>query len=57
MFEDALCLVFLETQLTDNRRAASSPRKLDGVVGKTAGKMSAGGVAAIAASRWTTTNG
>ena len=47
VFEDALCLVFLETQLTE-LAARLDPDKLTSVVRKTAGKMSAAGIAAIA---------
>jgi hypothetical protein len=45
--EDALCLVFLETQLTDVA-ARLDPETLDRVVVRTAKKMSEEGIAAIA---------
>ncbi|MGH8978148.1 MAG: DUF4202 family protein [Acidimicrobiia bacterium] len=45
--EDALCLVFLETQLTD-LAAKLAPEKLAAVIEKTTQKMSAAGRAAIA---------
>jgi ketosteroid isomerase-like protein len=48
VLEDALCLVFLETQLVDIA-ARLEPEKLPGVITKTANKMSAAGIAAIAA--------
>jgi ketosteroid isomerase-like protein len=47
VLEDALCLVFLETQLMDIA-ARLDPAKLPGVINKTARKMSAAGRAAIA---------
>jgi ketosteroid isomerase-like protein len=47
VLEDALCLVFLETQLVDIA-ARLDPAKLPGVITKTAHKMSAAGLAAIA---------
>lgn len=47
VLEDALCLVFLETQLVDIA-ARLEPAKLPGVITKTARKMSAAGLAAIA---------
>ena len=47
VLEDALCLVFLETQLVDIA-ARLDPEKLPGVITKTAQKMSAAGLAAIA---------
>jgi limonene-1,2-epoxide hydrolase len=47
VLEDALCLVFLETQLVDIA-ARLDPEKLPGVITKTAAKMSAAGLAAIA---------
>ncbi len=46
VLEDALCLVFLETQLVDIA-ARLDPAKLPGVITKTAKKMSAAGLAAI----------
>ena len=46
VLEDALCLVFLETQLADIA-ARLEPDKLTGVLVKTAKKMSPAGVAAI----------
>ncbi len=48
VLEDALCLVFLETQLADIA-ARLDPARLPGVITKTARKMSAAGRAAIAA--------
>ncbi len=47
VLEDALCLVFLETQLVDIA-ARLDPAKLPGVITKTAHKMSAAGLAQIA---------
>jgi limonene-1,2-epoxide hydrolase len=47
VLEDALCLVFLETQLVDIA-ARLEPAKLPGVITKTAHKMSAAGLAQIA---------
>jgi ketosteroid isomerase-like protein len=47
VFEDALCLVFLETQLTDIA-ARLDPAKLASVIVKTARKMSPAGIDAIA---------
>ncbi len=47
VLEDALCLVFLETQLVD-MAARLEPAKLPGVITKTAHKMSAAGLAAVA---------
>jgi ketosteroid isomerase-like protein len=47
VLEDALCLVFLETQLVDIA-ARLDPEKLPGVITKTAHKMSAAGLAQIA---------
>ncbi len=47
VLEDALCLVFLETQLVDIA-ARLDPAKLPGVIIKTAHKMSAAGIALIA---------
>jgi ketosteroid isomerase-like protein len=47
VLEDALCLVFLETQLVDIA-ARLDPEKLAGVITKTARKMSSAGRAAIA---------
>ena len=47
VLEDALCLVFLETQLVDIA-ARLDPVKLPGVITKTAHKMSAAGLAQIA---------
>jgi ketosteroid isomerase-like protein len=47
VLEDALCLVFLETQLVDIA-ARLDPAKLPGVITKTAKKMSAAGLAQIA---------
>jgi len=47
VLEDALCLVFLETQLVDVA-ARLDPATLPGVIAKTARKMSAAGRAAIA---------
>jgi limonene-1,2-epoxide hydrolase len=47
VLEDALCLVFLETQLVDIA-ARLDPAKLPGVITKTANKMSAAGLAEIA---------
>ena len=47
VLEDALCLVFLETQLAEIA-ARLDPAKLPGVITKTAHKMSAAGRAAIA---------
>jgi len=47
VLEDALCLVFLETQLVDIA-ARLDPGKLPGVITKTAHKMSPAGLAAIA---------
>jgi limonene-1,2-epoxide hydrolase len=47
VLEDALCLVFLETQLVDIA-ARLDPDKLPGVITKTARKMSSAGRAAIA---------
>jgi limonene-1,2-epoxide hydrolase len=46
VLEDALCLVFLETQLAD-LEARLDPPKLRGVLQKTARKMSPAGIAAI----------
>lgn len=46
-FEDALCLVFLETQFDDLARRLSRDKLLD-VVRKTAAKMSPAGLAAVA---------
>jgi ketosteroid isomerase-like protein len=48
VLEDAMCLVFLETQLADIA-ARLDPAKLAGVITKTANKMSSAGLAAIAA--------
>jgi ketosteroid isomerase-like protein len=48
VLEDAMCLVFLETQLVDIA-ARLDPEKLAGVITKTADKMSAAGLAAMAA--------
>jgi limonene-1,2-epoxide hydrolase len=48
VLEDAMCLVFLETQLVDIA-ARLDPAKLAGVITKTANKMSAAGLTAIAA--------
>jgi Domain of unknown function (DUF4202) len=45
--EDALCLVFLETQFHD-LSARLDAEKLDGVVRKTVAKMSPEGIARIA---------
>jgi ketosteroid isomerase-like protein len=47
VLEDALCLVFLETQLVDIA-ARLDPEKLPGVITKTAHKMSAAGLSQIA---------
>src|SRR5260221_5782001 len=47
VLEDALCLVFLETQLVETA-AKLDPAKLPGVITKTARKMSAAGLAQIA---------
>jgi limonene-1,2-epoxide hydrolase len=47
VLEDALCLVFLETQLVEIA-ARLEPEKLPGVITKTAHKMSPAGRAAIA---------
>ncbi len=47
VLEDALCLVFLETQLVEIA-ARLDPEKLPGVITKTARKMSAAGIARIA---------
>jgi len=47
VLEDALCLVFLETQLVDIA-ARLDPAKLPGVITKTAKKMSPAGLALIA---------
>lgn len=47
VLEDALCLVFLETQLMEIA-ARLDPEKLPGVITKTAAKMSPAGIAAIA---------
>ncbi len=47
VLEDALCLVFLETQLVDIA-ARLDPAKLPGVIIKTAHKMSPAGIALIA---------
>jgi limonene-1,2-epoxide hydrolase len=47
VLEDALCLVFLETQLVDIA-ARLDPAKLPGVITKTARKMSGAGLAQIA---------
>jgi len=47
VLEDALCLVFLETQLVDIA-ARLEPEKLPGVIAKTAQKMSGAGIAEIA---------
>jgi ketosteroid isomerase-like protein len=47
VLEDALCLVFLETQLVDIA-ARLEPEKLPGVITKTAHKMSGAGIAEIA---------
>ena len=47
VLEDALCLVFLETQLVDIA-ARLDPEKLPAVITKTAHKMSAAGLAQIA---------
>jgi ketosteroid isomerase-like protein len=47
VLEDALCLVFLETQLVEIA-ARLDPEKLPGVITKTARKMSAAGLARIA---------
>lgn len=47
VLEDALCLVFLETQLVDIAQRLD-PARLPGVITKTAHKMSAAGLAAIA---------
>jgi ketosteroid isomerase-like protein len=47
VLEDALCLVFLETQLVDVA-ARLDPEKLPGVITKTARKMSPAGLAAVA---------
>jgi ketosteroid isomerase-like protein len=47
VLEDALCLVFLETQLVETA-AKLDPAKLPGVITKTAHKMSAAGRALIA---------
>jgi limonene-1,2-epoxide hydrolase len=47
VLEDALCLVFLETQLVDIA-ARLEPAKLPGVIVKTAKKMSGAGLAQIA---------
>jgi ketosteroid isomerase-like protein len=47
VLEDALCLVFLETQLVETA-AKLDPAKLPGVITKTAAKMSAAGRALIA---------
>lgn len=47
VLEDALCLVFLETQLVEIA-ARLDPEKLPGVITKTAHKMSAAGIARIA---------
>src|SRR5260221_4180691 len=46
VLEDALCLVFLETQLVETA-AKLDPAKLPGVITKTAAKMSAAGRALI----------
>jgi len=46
ILEDALCLVFLETQLVEIA-ARLDPEKLPGVITKTARKMSAAGIAKI----------
>jgi hypothetical protein len=45
--EDALCLVFLETQF-DDLAARLDPEKLDGVIDKTLKKMSPDGIARVA---------
>ena len=45
--EDALCLVFLETQF-DDLAARLDPEKLDGVVDKTLKKMSPDAIARVA---------
>jgi ketosteroid isomerase-like protein len=47
VLEDALCLVFLETQFVDIA-ARLDPEKLAGVITKTARKMSASGLARVA---------
>jgi hypothetical protein len=44
--EDALCLVFLETQF-DDLAARMDPEKLDGIVDKTLKKMSPDAIARV----------